>query len=53
MWETIFWMVVGGVITFAATHLYHNANFKKALDEELRKAKSGVADARANLKAKL
>jgi hypothetical protein len=45
----LFWMLVGA----AATHLYHNANFKKALAEELEEAKSSVNKARANVKDRL
>lgn len=44
-----FWMVVGA----ALVHLYHNANFKKALAEELAKAKESTMGVRAEIKKRL
>lgn len=44
-----FWMLMGA----AVTHLYHNANFKKALAEEVGKVKEAASKARADVKNRL
>lgn len=38
----IFWMLVGAAIAGLVVHLYHNKNFKAALDEERKNLKQKI-----------
>lgn len=49
----IFWMLLGALVGSIVTRLWHNANFRKAMQEERADLEAKVRDARAELKRKL